>query len=92
MRAELKPQASERKSSGKGDKGHLVTKGIHLMSEKAKRKNCSRYVIQVKTYNHYAEKTWRLRWQTKLYRIHVPVSFPGHLMTQFMAGTSGVAA
>ena len=23
MRAELKPQASERKSSGKGDKGHL---------------------------------------------------------------------
>ena len=56
MRAELKPQASERKSSGKGDKGHLVTKGFHLMSEKAKRKNCSRYVIQVKTYNHYAEK------------------------------------
>ena len=41
MRAELKPQASERKSSGKGDKGHLVTKGFHLMSEKAKRKNCS---------------------------------------------------
>ena len=48
MRAQLKPQASERKSSGKGDKGHLVTKGFHPMSEKAKRKNCSRYVIQVK--------------------------------------------
>ena len=60
MRAKLKPQASERKSSGKGDKGHLVTKGFHLMSEKAKRKNCSWYVIQVKSYNHYAEKIWRL--------------------------------
>ena len=59
MPAELKPQASERKSSGKGDKGHLVTKGLHLMTEKAR--ELQPVIIQVKSYNHYGEKTWRLR-------------------------------